>query len=154
MTARATKRRRERGAAMLIALGGLALVAALSAAALSLAVGPSTRASVAVARAEAMRAAEATAHRLAAAMAQRDLRAAAPLDGTVISTEFYGADVDISGQDVAGLIDLNVADKATIRRLFALFAPNDADDMAQAVVTARTARGARSGSRSAPGCRW
>ncbi|MEL6794924.1 MAG: hypothetical protein AAFP78_15805, partial [Pseudomonadota bacterium] len=121
---------RERGAALLIALGGLALVSALAAAALTLATGPATRAEAALERAAAARAAEATIHRLAAAMARRDLRAAAPLDGTVISTAFFGADVDISGQDVGGLVDLNAADRATLERLFAQFAPERAEEIA------------------------
>ncbi|MEL7462563.1 MAG: hypothetical protein AAFN79_00750 [Pseudomonadota bacterium] len=142
-------RKRERGAALLIALGGLALVSALAAAALSLATGPATRAEAALERAAAMRAAEATVHRLAAAMAARDLRAAAPLDGTVISTEFFGADVGIAGQDVGGLIDLNVADRPALARLFALFAPgaaeNSAEDFADALIEARAADGAGRG---------
>ena len=112
--------RREKGAAMLIALGGLALVAALAAAALSLTTGPSARANAAVERAIALRAAEATVHRLAAAMARRDLRGSAPLDGSVVSTEFFGASIDFAAQDVDGLIDLNFADEGVLARLFAL----------------------------------
>ncbi len=113
----------ERGAALLIALGALALVSALAAAALSLASGPAVRATAAEERAKAVRVAEAAVHRLAAAMAQRELRAAAPLDGTVISTTFLGAEVSFSGQDAGGLIDLNAADEATLARLFAAAGP-------------------------------
>lgn len=127
----ASGRDRERGAALLIALGGLALIAALAAGALSLTAGPATRASAAVAEAEARRAAEAAIHRLAAAMARRDLRGAAPLDGAVVSTRFFGARLDVSGQDVAGLVDLNAADEATLTRL--LIATGAATDEAQSL---------------------
>ncbi|MEO1612876.1 MAG: hypothetical protein AAFU55_11090, partial [Pseudomonadota bacterium] len=64
------------------------------------------------------------------------------LDGTVISTAFFGADVDISGQDVGGLVDLNAADRATLERLFAQFAPERAEEIAATVVEARGAPGA------------
>lgn len=144
-------RRGERGAAMLIALGGLALVAALAAAALSLATGPATRAHAAVERAAAMRAAEATVHRLASAMARRELRAAAPLDGTVISTEFFGASVDFAAQDVSGLIDINASDAETLARLFMATGAADADAvrLAAALTEARTRAPGRGGFASA-----
>lgn len=112
-----TRRDGERGAALLIALGGLALISALAAAALSLTSGPMTRAAAAVAEAQATRAAEAAIHRLAAAMAREDLRRAVPLDGAPVSTSFMGAKVDFAGQDAAGLIDLNQAPEAVLARL-------------------------------------
>lgn len=142
-----TRRRRhgERGAALLIALGALALVSALAAAALSLASAPAARAHAAEERAKAVRIAEAAIHRLAAAMARRELRAAAPLDGSVISTDFLGAGVDISAQDAAGLIDLNAADEATLARLLAATGAeeSEAEAIALALVEARRGDGAR-----------
>lgn len=123
--------RRERGAAMLIALGGLALVAALAAGALSLSVAPLTRAHAAVERAKAERIAEGALHRLAAAMTSERERALAPLDGTVIETRYLGAGLILSGQDVAGLIDLNAAPRAVLQRLIAAAgAPAEAAEIA------------------------
>lgn len=145
MTRTPVTRPRERGAALLIALGGLALVSALAAAALSLATAPASRTVAAIERAEAQRAAEATIHRLAAAMADRALLATAPLDGSVISTDFFGADVDISGQDAAGLIDLNEAPRDVIERLFAIFDEASARAAANSLVSSRNATGGRGG---------
>lgn len=104
---------------MLIALGGLALIAALSAALLSLTTAPATRAAAAVERAKAERIAEAALHRLAAAMANERERRLAPLDGAVLETKFMGAAIVVSGQDAAGLIDLNAAPEPVLMRLLA-----------------------------------
>ncbi|WP_340107461.1 hypothetical protein [Pikeienuella sp. HZG-20] len=139
--------RRERGAAFLIALGALALISALAAAALSLASGPATRAAAAVEQAAATRAAEAALHRLFAAAASAEFRAAAPLDGAVISTTFFGARIDFSAQDAGGLVDLNAAPAAVLHRLLTLTGARgaDADAIARAWVGARSARAGRAG---------
>lgn len=138
-------RRSEHGAALLIALGGLALIAALSVAALSASTGPATRANTAIAQAEATRAAEASIHRLIAAGADANLRRALPADGRVISTKFYGADLDISGQDASGLIDLNAAPEAVLARLLLLTEAEDGEDIAAIWVEARRGDGKRAG---------
>ncbi len=131
------QRSKERGAAMLIALGGLALIAALAVAALSASTGPATRAAAAVAQAEAQRTAEAAVHRLIAAGADADLRRALPADGRVVSTTFYDATLDISGQDAAGLVDLNIATDVVLARLLALTGAANADQIAQRWIDAR-----------------
>jgi hypothetical protein len=105
---------------MLLALGGLALIAALAVAALSASTGPATRAAAILAQAEATRAAEAAVHRLIAAGADPEMRRALPADGRVISTNFYGAELDLSGQDAGGLIDVNTADETVLTRLLSL----------------------------------
>ncbi|QIE55269.1 hypothetical protein G5B40_07250 [Pikeienuella piscinae] len=140
-------RNAERGAAFLIALGALALVAALAAAALSLSTGPATRAAAAVEQAKAARAAEAAIHRLAAAMATDALRSAAPLDGTVISTEFFGAKIDFAVQDVGGLIDMNAASGAVLARLLVLTGASggDATEIAEIWTRARADLEGRAG---------
>ena len=137
--------RRERGAAMLIALGGLALISALAAAALTLATAPTARAVAAEERARATRAAEAAIHRLAAAMAQRELRASAPMDGTVISTAFLGAEIDFAAQDAAGLVDLNMADREVIERLFTATGADRPAILTSDLMNARESRDGRGG---------
>lgn len=109
--------RGERGAALLIALGGLALISALAAAALALTTGPAARAGAAVDRAQASRAAEAAIHRFAAAIARPEERRRAPLDGTVIETTLLDVPLSISAQDLGGLIDLNAAPEPILARL-------------------------------------
>ncbi|MEM7544351.1 MAG: hypothetical protein AAF367_02350 [Pseudomonadota bacterium] len=133
--------RAERGAALLIVLGGLALISALAAMALSASTAPATRAAVAIAQAQANRVAEAAAHRLIAALGRDDLRRVTPLDGTVISTQFFGADIDISGQDMGGLIDINHASEPVLERLLALTGADEAAGIA-AQWTARRDRSA------------
>lgn len=129
--------RSERGAALLIALGGLALIAALAAAALSVAIAPATRAASAVAQAQATRAAEGALHRLAAAMTDEELRIAAPLDGTVISTTFLDAEIDFAAQDVGGLVDLNAASEDMLARLAAATGVERSSEIAALWIAAR-----------------
>lgn len=129
--------RGEAGAALLIALGALALISALAAGALALTASPIARATAAVERAQAVRTAEAAAHRLMVAMAERELRAAAPLDGSVVSTTFLNAEMDFAAQDVAGLIDANLADEATLARLFSALGVARGAEAAAAVIAAR-----------------
>lgn len=138
--------RRERGAAFLIALGALALIAALAAAALSLTAGPATRAAAAVEQARATRIAEAMIHRIASGLALEEVRALAPLDGTVVSTEFLGAKADFALQDAAGLVDLNAAPQPLLTRLLTLTgAPaREAEEIARLWARARAERGGRS----------
>lgn len=140
--------RGERGAAMLIALGALALIAALSAATLSAATGPAARATAAVEQAKALRAAEAAAHRLAAAMARDDLRGVALMDGAVVSTAFLGADIDFAAQDAAGLIDVNLAPQAMLERVLTAVGAARPEAIAAAWVEARAAGGDRRGFRA------
>ncbi len=148
---RASPRRGERGAAYLLALGALALVGALAASALPLATGPATRAAAAVAEAEARRAAEAALHRLLAAAAAEDLRRALPLGGEVVSTAFdegfAEARLDLSAQDVGGLVDLSAAPEEVLARLLAVTgaAPPEAAEIAAAWVRGRAAEGRRAG---------
>lgn len=138
---------RERGAAFLIALGALALIAALAAAALSLTAGPATRAAAAIEQARATRIAEAMIHRIAAGLAQEEIRALAPLDGSVVSTEFLGAKADFALQDAAGLIDVNAAPEPVLARVLTLTgAPaRAAEEIARLWVRARAKQGARGG---------
>ena len=136
-------RRVERGAALLIALGGLALIGALAAAALTLTTGPATRAAAAVERATAERAAEAAIHRLALAFTLPAERNRAPRDGTVIETNFEGAALVISAQDALGLINVNLSDAPTLSRLLVHSGadPADADELAETWVTTREGLG-------------
>ncbi len=110
-------RRSEKGAAFLIALGGLALISSLAAAALTLTTAPAARATAAIERAKAERAAEAAIHRLAVAFTRPEERARAPRDGAVVATSFEGASLTISAQDALGLIDINLASIEVLTRL-------------------------------------
>ncbi len=127
-------RRSERGAALLIALGGLALISALAASALSLTTAPAARTTAAIERAKAERAAEAAIHRLAVAFTRPAERARAPRDGAVIATRFQGAALTVSAQDALGLIDINLASRDVLIRL--LNATGAAPDAAETVATA------------------
>ena len=135
----------ERGAAFLIALGGLALISALAASALTLTTAPASRASAAVERAKAERAAEAAIHRLAVAFTRPEERARAPRDGAVVATNFEGAALTISAQDALGLIDINLASAAVLSRLLTATgaAPADADIIAEAWIAGRKVNGRR-----------
>ena len=137
----------ERGAALLIALGALALVGALAAAALSAATGPASRAAAAVEQARATRVAEAAVHRLAAAMARQELRDAARVDGLVVSTSFLDAKVDFAAQDVAGLINVNTAEPGVLRRLLQATGARDAARIADLWIAAREDQTGRGGFR-------
>ncbi len=139
--------RGERGSALLVTLGALALVGALAASALVLVAGPSSRAAAALAQAEAMRAAEGAAHRLIAAASSEALRGAAPLDGTVISTDFLGARIDFAAQDAGGLIDLNAAPEPALARLLAATGASEAEaeEIAALWAAARAEAGPRGG---------
>lgn len=138
-------RRSEKGAAFLIALGGLALISALAAAALTLTTAPAARATAAVERAKAERAAEAAIHRLAVAFTRPDERARAPRDGSVVATSFEGAALTISAQDALGLIDINLASEDVLARLLTATgtAPNNAQTIAEAWTAGRQGRGRR-----------
>lgn len=137
--------RSERGAAFLIALGGLALISALAAAALTLTTAPAARATAAVERAKAERAAEAAIHRLAVAFTRPEERAQAPRDGAVVATNFEGASLTISAQDALGLIDINLASDDVLTRLLIATgaAPTDAEIISEAWTAARAAAGRR-----------
>lgn len=138
-------KRSEKGAAFLIALGGLALISALAASALTLTTAPAARATAAVERAKAERAAEAAIHRLAVAFTRPDERGRAPRDGVVVATSFEGAGLTISAQDALGLIDINLASpEVLIRLLIATGAPpNDAKTIADGWITERRGLGRR-----------
>lgn len=124
----------ERGAAFLITLGGLALISALAASALTLTTAPAARATAAVERAKAERIAEAAIHRLAVAFTRPAERARAPRDGGVIATSFEGAALTISAQDALGLLDLNLASVEVLQRLLLATgaAQTDAEIIAEA----------------------
>lgn len=134
-------RRSERGAAFLIALGGLALISALAASALTLTTAPATRAAAAVERAKAERAAEAAIHRIAVAFTRPAERARAPRDGAVVATNFEGAALTISALDALGLIDVNLASIDVLTRLLIATgaAPGDAGIIAEAWIEGRGA---------------
>lgn len=138
-------RRSEKGAAFLIALGGLALISALAAAALTLTTAPAARATAAVERAKAERAAEAAIHRLAVAFTRPEERARAPCDGAVVATSFEGAALTISAQDALGLIDINLASVEVLTRLLISTgaAPGDAKTIADGWLAGRQDRGRR-----------
>ena len=137
--------RAERGAAFLIALGGLALISALAAAALTLTTAPASRAAAAVERAKAERAAEAAIHRLAVAFTRPEERAQAPRDGAVVATSFEGVMLTLSAQDALGLIDINLASSEVLTRLLTVTgAPaEEAETIAEAWVDARGRIGRR-----------
>ena len=137
--------RSERGAAFLIALGGLALISALAASALSLTTAPASRASAAIERAKAERAAEAAIHRLAVAFTRPEERAQAPRDGGVVATSFEGAALTISAQDALGLIDVNLASEGVLIRLLSVTgaAQVDAEIIAAAWLDGRATNGRR-----------
>lgn len=129
----------ERGAALLLVLGGLAMISTLAAMALSSSTGPAVRANAAISQAQAERSTEAALHRLIAAVARDELRLAAPLDGTVISTDFFDAKIDFAGQDIGGLIDVNQADEATLARLLAQSGAANSAAIARKWIDDRTA---------------
>ena len=135
-------RRSEKGAAFLIALGGLALISALAAAALTLTTAPAARATAAIERAKAERAAEAAIHRLAVAFTRPEERARAPRDGAVVATSFEGAALTISAQDALGLIDINLASAEVLTRLLISTGttPGDAKAIADGWRAARQGR--------------
>lgn len=135
----------EKGAAFLITLGGLALISALAATALTLTTAPAARATAAVERAKAERAGEAAIHRLAVAFTRPDERARAPRDGAVIATNFEGAALTISAQDALGLIDINLASEDVLTRLLILTGatPNDARTIANGWILGLQGKGRR-----------
>ena len=139
------KNRSERGAAFLIALGGLALISALAAAALTLTTAPAARATAAIERAKAERAAEAAIHRLAVAFTRPEERARAPRDGAVVATSFEGASLTISAQDALGLIDVNLASEEVLIRLLSATGAttSDAETVATAWIAGRDQNGRR-----------
>ncbi len=138
-------KRSEKGAAFLIALGGLALISALAAAALTLTTAPAARATAAVERAKAERAAEAAIHRLAVAFTRPDERARAPRDGTVVATSFEDTALTISAQDALGLIDINLASPEVLTRLLVATGatPNEAELIAKSWLEGRQAMSRR-----------
>lgn len=138
-------RRSEKGAAFLIALGGLALISALAASALTLTTAPAARATAAIERAKAERAAEAAVHRLAVAFTRPDERARAPRDGAVVATSFEDAALTISAQDALGLIDINLASAEVLTRLLIATgaAPDEAKTIADGWLADRQSKGRR-----------
>lgn len=130
---------RDRGAALLAAIGALALFTALAAAALPLATQPAARAASAAARAEAEALAEAAIHRLAAALTDPAEARALPRDGGVVETTLLDGRLTLSAQDVAGLVDLNAAPGPVLRRLLRVSGaePAVARRAADALVVAR-----------------
>jgi type II secretory pathway component PulK len=130
-----------RGAALLIALAAATGVATLAAGALPLAGGQSRAAHAALAQAQAARLAEAAVHRAVAALADPRERRALPRDGAVVQADFMGARLTLSAQDVAGLVDLNAADEATLARLMRVAGadPDAARRAAAALAAARSA---------------
>jgi general secretion pathway protein K len=133
----------ERGAALLAALGGLALIGALAASALPLATGPLRRAEAAVAQAEARAAAEGALHRLAAALADASGPGPLRLDGSVVETRFLDAEVIFAAQEIGGLIDLDAAPQAVLERLLAAAGAPPAQAARVAAALAEARRGAR-----------
>ncbi len=131
----------ERGAALLAALGGLALIGALATSALPLATGPLRRAEAAVAQAGARAAAEGALHRLAAALADPAGPGPLRLDGSVVETRFLDADVIFAAQETGGLVDLNAAPAPVLERLLAAAGapPAQAARVAAALAEARRA---------------
>ncbi|MEM7270630.1 MAG: hypothetical protein AAF401_15430 [Pseudomonadota bacterium] len=137
-------RHRERGAALLIALGGLALISALTAGAVRMTAAPATRASAAIEQAIANRSAEAAIHRIAAAMTSPENRFIATWDGVPVSLSDGPTELIISAQDVEGLIDLNTAPPDAIRRLLVI---SGASEQQAADITSIWSEG-RSGART------
>jgi len=139
------RKRSEKGAAFLIALGGLALISALAASALTLTTAPAARATAAIERAKAERTAEAAVHRIAVAFTRPEERAQAPRDGSVVATNFQEAALTISAQDALGLIDINLASRETLVRLLIATGtdPADAEIIAEAWTEGRPTNGRR-----------
>ena len=138
-------KRSERGAALLIALGGLALISALAASALALTSAPAARATAAIERTKAERAAEAAVHRIAVAFTRPAERARAPRDGSVIATSFQGAALTVSAQDALGLIDINLASEDVLFRLLTATgaSPDAAASISNAWIDGRQSNGRR-----------
>jgi general secretion pathway protein K len=139
-----SRRRRERGLALVVVLWGVAALSLIAAAMLATSLSTAHVGRNAWNQVKVQTAADAGVHSAILSLFNPGPAGRPPLDGKAQTLRFDGAAVTVSIQDESGRIDLNAASRDLLRDYFKAAGADDPDTLADRVVDWRSPKEARS----------